>query len=227
MQSRTEITENGTALAITGVIVDTITTVGMVLEVPDLKDILVRESLTCRFILEAIHIALEFCQPHPSSSWTVFEAFWQTLVAGRDHTKFAKAPGEYSPIFALLFDTATGSSPSFPDQPASSTKRRLKLENLQVRSPARTYRHMQVAMKAAVKLRRLGVTAKRYLGLFPRGTQIGDHVCVFTGACVPFVIRRHETEDKYQLVGECYVHGIMDGEVADMSDVQTREIYLT
>ena len=66
MRSRTEITENGTALAITGVIIDTITTVGMVLEVPDLKDILVPESLTCRFILKAIHIALEFCQPHPS-----------------------------------------------------------------------------------------------------------------------------------------------------------------
>ena len=226
-QSRTEITENGTALAITGVIVDTITTVGMVLEVPDLKDILVRESLTSRFILEAIHMALESCQPYPCSNWTVFEAFWQTLVAGRDHTNFAKAPNEYSPIFALLFDTATGSSPSFPDQPAFSTKRRLTLENLQVRSPARIYRHMQVAMKAAIKLRRLGVTAKRYFGLFPRGAQIGDQVCVFTGACVPFVIRRHETEDKYQLVGECYVHGIMDGEVEHMNDVQTREIYLT
>ena len=81
-------------------------------------------------------------------------------------------------------------------------------------------------MKAAVKIRRLGVTAKRYLGLFPQGAQVGDHVCVFTGACVPFVIRRHETENKYQLIGECYVHGIMDGEVADMNDVQKGEIYL-
>ena len=223
IQSRTEITKNGTALAVTGVIVDTITTVGVVLEVPDLKDILVRESPTSRFILEA----LEFCQPPPSSHWTVFEAFWQTLVAGRDHSTFAKAPNEYSPIFALLFDTATGSSPSFPDQPAFSTKRKLTLENLQVRSPAQTYRHMQVAMKAAVKMRRLGVTAKRNLGLFPRGAQVGDHVCVFTGACVPFVIRRDENEDKYQLIGECYVHGIMDGEVEHMKDVQTREIYLS
>ena len=226
MQSRTETSENGAALVITGIIVDTITTVGMVLEVPDLKEILVLGSLTSRFILEAIHLALEFCQPYPSFNWTVFEAFWQTLVAGRDHSIVAKAPNGYSPIFALLFDTATGSSPSFPDQPAFSTKRRLALENLHMRSPAQTYRHMQVAMKAAVKLRRIGVTAKRYLGLFPRGTQIGDHVCVVTGVCVPFVIRRHETEDKYQLIGECYVHGIMDGEAEDMSDVQKREIYL-
>ena len=225
MRSRTEITANGAALAITGLFVDTITTVGMVLEDPDLKDVLVPESLTSRFILEAINIALECCRPRPCSNGIVFEAFWQTLVAGRDHSRFAKAPSEYAPIFALLFETTIGSSPSFPDQPAPSTQRKPTLENLQARNPARIYRHMQVAMKAAVKLRRLGVTAQRYLGLFPRGTQVGDRVCVFTGACVPFVIRGRGTGDGYRLVGGCYVHGIMGGEIEDVSGGQTREIF--
>lgn len=227
MQSRTEITESGAALAITGVIVDTIIRVGMVSEEPDLKDVLNPGTLTSRFVLEGIGLAIESCQPYPSSKCTVFDAFWKTMVAGKDQSSRAKAPAEFSPIFALLFDTATQSSPSFPDQPSPSTKRRLTLENLQVRSPARTYRHMQVAMKAAVDRRRLGVTTKRYLGLFPRGTKIGDRVCVFTEGCVPFVIRRHEIRDEYQLVGECYVHGIMDGEVDDMKDLQKREIYIT
>ena len=226
MRSRTEITEKGATLAIMGVIVDTITRVGMVAEESDLRDVLIPESFTRRFLLEGMNLAMNFCQPYPSSPCTLFEAFWHTLVAGKDHSNFAKAPDEFAPIFALLIDEATGSSPSFPDQPSPSTKRRLTVENLQVRRPARTYRDMQVAMKNAVKRRRLGMTTQRYLGLFPRGTEPGDQVCVFTGCWVPFVIRRHQSRDRYQLVGECYLHGIMNGEIDDMKDFQKREINL-
>lgn len=227
VQSRIEITGNGAALAITGFIVDTITRVGMVSTEPDLKDVWIPETLTNRFVLEGMKLAIESCQPYPSTKWTVFETFCQTLVAGKDPSSRMKAPAEFSPIFALLFDTATQYSPSFPDQPSFSIHGKLTLENLQVRSPARIYRHMQMAMIAAVNRRRLGVTRKQYLGLFPQGTKAGDQVCVITGACVPFVIRRHEIKDEYQLVGECYVHGIMDGEVEDMRDMQKREIYIT
>ena len=226
MQSRTEITEKGAALAIMGVIVDTITTVGMVAEEADLTDVVIPQSFTSRFVLEGMSLAMKFCQPYPTSPCTLFEAFWHTLVAGKDHSNFAKAPDEFAPIFALLFDTATGSSPSFPDQPSLPNKRRLTIENLQVRRPARTYRQMQVAMKAAVQRRRLGMTTQRYLGLFPRGTKPGDQVCVLTGGWVPFVIRRNQARDEYQLVGECYLHSIMNGEVDDMKGLQTREIYL-
>ena len=226
MVSRTEITDKGAALAIMGVIVDTITRVGMVAEEVDLRDVLIPQSFTSRFVLEGISLAMKFCQPYPISTCTLFEAFWHTLVAGKDHSNFAKAPDEFAPIFALLFDTTTGSSPSFPDQSSIPTKRRLTIENLQVRRPARTYRQMQIAMKAAVQRRRLGMTTQRYLGLFPRGTEPGDQVCVFTGGWVPFVIRRNQARDEYQLVGECYLHDIMDDEVYDMRDLQTGEIYL-
>ena len=226
MQSRTEITEKGAALAIMGVIVDTIKEVGMVAEESNLKDVLIPENFTRLFVLEGMDLAMKFCQPYPSSTCTLFEAFWHTLVAGKDHSNFAKAPDEFAPIFALLLDTATGSSPSFPDQPSPSPKRRLTLENLHVRRPARTYRNMQVAMNAAIKRRRLGMTMQRYLGLFPRGTEPGDQVCVFTGGWVPFVIRRHQDGNGYQLLGECYLHGIMDGEINDVKEFRQEEIYL-
>ena len=226
MQSRTEITERRAALAVMGVVVDTITKVGMVADEADLRDVLIPESLTRHFVLEGMNLAMEFCQPYPSSPCTLFEAFWHTMVAGKDHSNRARAPDEFGPIFALLIDMATGSSPSFPDQPSNPTKRGLTIENLQARRPARTYRHMHVAMKAAVQRRRLGTTMQRYLGLFPRGTEVGDQVCVFTGGWVPFVIRRNQARDGYQLVGECYLHGIMDGEIDDMKELQTKEIYL-
>ena len=47
-------------------------------------------------------------------------------------------------------------------------------------------------------------------GLGPRITQSGDIVAVIYGSEWPWVLRPHGEE--YQLVGPCYVYGIMDGE---------------
>ena len=88
MVSRTEITDEGDALAIMGLIVDTITRVGRVAEEADLRDILIPQSFTSRFVLEGISLAMKFCQPYPTSTCTFFEAFWHTLVAGKDHSNF-------------------------------------------------------------------------------------------------------------------------------------------
>ena len=81
-------------------------------------------------------------------------------------------------------------------------------------------------MKSATRTRRLSITEKRYLGLYPRGANIGDQVCVFLGACVTFVIRKLRGRNEYQLVGECYVHDIMDGEAECMGDLQRTEIFV-
>lgn len=49
------------------------------------------------------------------------------------------------------------------------------------------------------------------MGMCPDTAQVGDLVCVLFGAQIPFVLRKREPEG-YIVVGECYVHGIMDGE---------------
>lgn len=50
-------------------------------------------------------------------------------------------------------------------------------------------------------------------GVAPDATRVGDLVVVLFGARVPFILRQHGSH--YVLLGECYVHGIMDGEVID------------
>jgi hypothetical protein len=53
-------------------------------------------------------------------------------------------------------------------------------------------------------------TIQGHIGLGLDCLWIGDIVCILFGAGVPFILRPED--DHYLLVGECYVHGIMDGE---------------
>lgn len=60
--------------------------------------------------------------------------------------------------------------------------------------------------------RKLAITEKGYIGLVPAETERGDLVCVLYGGQMPFILRAIEGSEKYELIGEAYVHGIMDGE---------------
>lgn len=60
--------------------------------------------------------------------------------------------------------------------------------------------------------RRPFVTGKRYLGLGPASAKADDEVWAIPGAGAAFVLRKTGEERRYHLVGECYVHGVMDGE---------------
>lgn len=86
----------------------------------------------------------------------------------------------------------------------------------------------------------------------PDCAQPGDLVCVFDGATVPLVIRPRikeqkepgilsfasryrrvshpveaEAESEYVLVGECYLHGLMDGEALACEDLKPGFIVLS
>ncbi|KAF2629377.1 hypothetical protein BU25DRAFT_389536 [Macroventuria anomochaeta] len=70
------------------------------------------------------------------------------------------------------------------------------------------------------------ITKSGYIGIGPPQIKPGDQVWVFNGGNVPFVMRKikKEAEDCPQLalVGDAYVHGIMDGEALnDEPHVQT------
>jgi hypothetical protein len=55
------------------------------------------------------------------------------------------------------------------------------------------------------------VTSKGYIGLVPPKTEVGDKVCILFGGRTPFLLR-DAGGGKHVLVGECYIHGMMDGE---------------
>ena len=68
-------------------------------------------------------------------------------------------------------------------------------------------------------------TKQGRIGLAPCTTQTGDLVAIIMGADVPFVLRSTGV-GTYELVGDCYIHGIMDGEALEGKHDQVGNIIL-
>lgn len=59
--------------------------------------------------------------------------------------------------------------------------------------------------------RRFFTTVEGYVGLCPADTRPGDNICILLGMGDPILLRSAD-HDRFQVVGICYVHGLMDGE---------------
>ena len=60
------------------------------------------------------------------------------------------------------------------------------------------------------------MTETGLIGMASSKAKPGDVVCVLFGGRVPFSLRK--VEDHYNLVGETYVHGFMDGRAVDLAN---------
>ena len=69
--------------------------------------------------------------------------------------------------------------------------------------------------------RKFCTTNGKRLGMVPRAAHVGDIICAFSGAVTPFVLRP-DGSGNYRLVGECYVHGLMGDESADLPGFMER-----
>lgn len=57
------------------------------------------------------------------------------------------------------------------------------------------------------------ITDNGRMGLAAKIAQPGEVVCVFHGSPLPFLIRK--AGGYYRFMGQCYVHGIVEGEVLE------------
>ncbi len=67
-------------------------------------------------------------------------------------------------------------------------------------------------------------TSKGYFGLGPPALQADDLVCIFPGIRLPLILRLRGSH--YQLVGTCFIYGLMDGEAVG-GDIHGWEASLT
>lgn len=68
-------------------------------------------------------------------------------------------------------------------------------------------------------------TEKGYVGLGSEETSIEDTVVVLSGGNLPFVLRQ-KGAGKYKFGGECYLHGVMDGEAMNKAMEEDIQLFV-
>lgn len=93
---------------------------------------------------------------------------------------------------------------------------------------AAMFRYWQTVSAFSLRLGhgRFITTSRGYAGLAPSATKPGDMVVIVHGAAVPFIIRGDSEDTESRLVGECYVHGLMNGEALKLNDVRQQSVLL-
>jgi len=144
---------------------------------------------------------------YPIWDISVVEAFWRTLVKNQDEIG-REASSEMGPAcFEPWFKAMSGSVSHMLEALAhgQSDESRQRPEPL-----------FNDLVHMACNGTRMARTSRGFIGTVPRGAKVGDRIVVLYGGQTPFVLRRDEERDMYRLVGDCYVHGLMQGEALNM-----------
>jgi hypothetical protein len=151
------------------------------------------------------------------------DAFWRTLCADRDEDG-KKAQPAFSLAMRHLLELScesptAGDAASLLENLSSVDIEELLDSNL----PAHIRRFSEIVMDTVWNRRTFRTyplpafdgTERVLVGLIPQSAQLKDRVCILFGCSVPVVLRQIFEPDGssyWQLIGEAYVHGIMDGE---------------
>lgn len=230
-RAKVDFNSDSTEMTLSGKVFDTIARLGCISYDPILD--IDNPPLVNQYLASYTDIirtlADDYMYPVPATS--TYEAFFQTLLAGRDSSGSAPPSADHSEVFSLILDSTTGQMPSLPGQVYTVRRRKgfFNLNSLRSRKPAKTLDDLRTAIRAALKMRRFAITKKGYFALVPRGAQEGDTIVVLDKACVPFVVRwagSTTVERRFELLGEAYVHGIMKGEAMTMENINLEDITL-
>lgn len=152
------------------------------------------------------------------------DGLWRTLMANH-----ANNPGSHEYPAPLEYRTAFTSflriylDPKFAE---------LSLEQASVRVendpsiPAQDKQQAALFLDQSclrINTRRFATTSRNHIALVHPRAQVRDQICVLLGAKVPFVIRQSlnsSGNDTFELVGECYVDGLMEGQGLQFANIQ-------
>jgi len=157
---------------------------------------------------------------HASVPHTVEELFWRLLIGNRT-TRERPAPLHVKEMYTTYMQLAIKEQQNIGEG-ISQTALKDVIQQVQG-----AWEYAGWASRASGN-RRVCVTKNGYVGLGPPLSVIGDIVAVVIGAQTPFIVRRVKGTaemNQFQLVGECYIHGIMDGEALEgMTDATIIEV---
>lgn len=154
---------------------------------------------------------------------TLQEAFWRTLLCNNDMQR-SKVSSEYGAHWSIVHRWYCNSGNIVGNPPSMEEITGMML--------------FEEPMDLFAEGRRFCTTFNGRMGWVPQRAQIGDLVCIFQGCSVPFVIRKAFFKNArlpflvgpaipyYEVVGECYIHGYMEGEAIKGQECNLEEIRL-
>lgn len=77
-----------------------------------------------------------------------------------------------------------------------------------------------------VQRRKLMVDSNGRVGLVPRWCEVGDCIAIVHGCRVPLILSRNEEDGTFEVLGDCYLEGCMDGEAVTWAENDATEIVL-
>ncbi|KAG8528317.1 uncharacterized protein KY384_007234 [Bacidia gigantensis] len=152
------------------------------------------------------------CYPRlaPPSSPSLWAAYYSTFTAGMtdppDGYDMLEPAADFNAYWVHLFEN------EYAEIERSENASAI-LEVSRTRRSAKNgdWRRFREAAAGVCNMRRVFMTEKAFLGLGPAVMQKDDIVAVLSGSDTPTVLRRCG-RSRYQVIGECYVHGLMQGQ---------------
>jgi len=141
------------------------------------------------------------------------EKFWRTLIGDRTGTLRFKPRdlGGIYPVFRKTLLEFSTNGKSLLRKKEDSEKLRTFISQWQITCGGR----------------RFCTTENNRTGLIPQLACTGDVVCIIAGLQVPYILRpstRKTSTRAFELIGECYIDGIMEGEAMNKSAIKKLEI---
>ena len=150
-------------------------------------------------------------ETYPFTGEPLWEAFFHTLTADRSALS-SRVSEDYRSKYFSAFRNWN------PDLPPNE-----RLENL----PTAAWAEISRTLGAIIEDKAMLVTERGYLGLGQEGSQAGDVICILAGGETPFMLRQSPAhEGLFQFLGECCVHGVMDGEAMNNEGSSQLEKFL-
>jgi hypothetical protein len=151
------------------------------------------------------------------------EAFWRTMIADLDDEGYQTAPRDLYYNYKHFLSKIKFANRGFFD-PANAGSEVLKIRGAfaimsGLLDPE--FKRFYNLFRKAFGQRLAVLKPAGWLALVPKTTRKDDSIYIFEGAKVPFIVRRRGIQH-FEVVGPCFVHGIMDGDLFVQGKAQSR-----
>ncbi|KAI4611427.1 hypothetical protein J4E80_007648 [Alternaria sp. BMP 0032] len=212
-----KVSSDWTCLSLPGLLVDQVEQVNSVYEVSDEEDLDYRKIWGIMSDARQLVAGHDSYKRDPAQSC---EALWRTMIGDLVMAEYPIERAKATHASEFLEIERALNNEEFPQQGHQSNY------------PPHGMSGLFESLCGMVPNHAFFITKRGYLGMGPPTTLPGDQIWVFYNGNVPFVMRKRNTEEvengyhELRLVGDAYVHGIMDGQaISDEHVTQTAHIY--